>query len=137
MNGFVVVPEGGDRYRVEIRAHEIVVDQPFDDGGEDTGPTPTELFVSGLAACVAFFGGRFLARHGVDPEGFLVEGEFTFAGDRPSRVERITLDVQAPYALPQERWAAFRAVLEHCTVHNSLRQVPEVRLAISSAERAA
>ena len=40
--------EGGDRYRVRIRGHELVVDQPTEDGGEDAGPTPTELFVAGV-----------------------------------------------------------------------------------------
>jgi putative redox protein len=43
---------GRDRFGVRIRGHELVSDQPREDGGEDTGPTPTELFIAGLAACV-------------------------------------------------------------------------------------
>jgi uncharacterized OsmC-like protein len=137
MTGFVVVPEGGDRYRVSVRGHHVVVDQPVGDGGEDAGPTPTELFVTGLAACVAFYGGRYLARHGIDPEGFEVEGGFEFSSDRPARVARVLLEVRAPFALPQDRWAALRAVVEHCTVHNSIRRPPEIEIAVVAAERAA
>jgi uncharacterized OsmC-like protein len=137
MHGFVVSPEGRDRYRIWVRGHEIVVDQPVADGGDDAGPTPTELFVGALVSCVAFYGGRFLARHGIDPDGFLVEGDFGFAADRPARVERIAVEVTAPFALSPDRLGAFRAVVEHCTVHNSMRETPDVRIDVVEAERAA
>jgi putative redox protein len=38
-------------------------------GGGDVGPTPTELFVAGLASCVAFYARRYLRRHDIDAEG--------------------------------------------------------------------
>lgn len=122
--------EGGDRYRVRVRGHELVVDQPVEDGGEDAGPTPTELFVAGLASCVAFYAGRFLRRHGLPTEGLAVDCSFNFAEDRPARVGEISVAVHLPEGFPEERRAALRAVVEHCTVHNSLRQPPEVEIAL-------
>jgi len=61
---------------VRIRGHGLTVDQPWEVGGHDTGPSPTELFVASLAACLAYYGGRFLARHGLDPSGLRVESDF-------------------------------------------------------------
>ena len=52
----------GDRFEVAVRGHRLVVDQPTPDG-DDAGPTPVELFVAGLTACVAALAGRYLARH--------------------------------------------------------------------------
>ena len=49
---------GGDAYTISVRGHVLRVDQPTDAGGGDTGPTPTELFVASLAACVATTGCR-------------------------------------------------------------------------------
>ncbi|MFJ1708407.1 OsmC family protein [Kitasatospora sp. NPDC088346] len=43
-----------DRYEIAARGHRLVVDQPVEAGGQDTGPTPTELFAASLASCVAF-----------------------------------------------------------------------------------
>jgi putative redox protein len=43
-----------DRFSIDIRGHVVNVDQPAYAGGTDTAPTPTELFVAGLASCVAF-----------------------------------------------------------------------------------
>jgi putative redox protein len=64
-----VAHRGGDRFRIRGRGHEIDVDQPVGDGGEDTAPTPTELFVAGLASCVVFYARRYLARHGLSATG--------------------------------------------------------------------
>ena len=44
---------GGDRFRIESRGHTLTVDQPTEDGGTNTAPTPTELCVASLASCVA------------------------------------------------------------------------------------
>jgi uncharacterized OsmC-like protein len=130
MGEVVVRHERGDRYLVRVRGHEVFVDQPLDDGGEDTAPTPTELFVAGLAACVAFYAGRFLRRHGLSEDGLSVECDFAFASDRPARVGEISLRVHLPEGFPTERIKALRSVVEHCTVHNSLRQPPAVEIAL-------
>jgi uncharacterized OsmC-like protein len=118
----------GDRFEVAVRGHRLVVDQPLDAGGTDVGPTPTELFVAGLAACVGFYAERFMARHGIDPTGLGVSCDFEFAEDRPARVGLVEIDVQLPSGFPEERRAALEAVIEHCTVHNSIRQAPRIRL---------
>jgi len=59
----------GEAYEVTVRGHRLVVDQPTDAGGQDSAPTPTELFVASLATCVAFYAGRFLTRHGYRRDG--------------------------------------------------------------------
>jgi putative redox protein len=130
MNGIRVRHEGGDRYRITIRGHEVLVDQPVDDGGEDTAPTPTELFVAGLASCIAFYGGRYLRRHDLPTDGLAVECRFAFAPDRPARVGKIEIVVRLPEGFPDERRRSFQSVVEHCTVHKTLAQPPEVGIAL-------
>lgn len=124
-----VRPTGGDRFAISVRGHELSVDQPVGDGGEDTAPTPTELFVAGLAACVAFYARRYLARHELSAEGLLVESDFSIGG-RPARVDSWSVRVTPPPSLPEERREAFLAVISHCTVHNTLLQPPEVEITL-------
>ncbi len=126
---------GGDRLEIRIRGHAIEADQPVADGGTDTGPTPTELFVAGLAACVAYYAERFLRRHGLPVSGLSVTCAYGWA-ENPHRVGAIDVSVAAP-GLPEDRRAAFERVIEHCTVHNTLRQPPPVRLSIETARTAA
>ncbi len=129
--------EHGDRFRVVIRDHELLVDQPLTDGGEDAGPTPTELFVAGLATCVGFYTERFLRRHGLPSEGLAVRCGYTFADDRPARVGRIHIQVLLPEGFPEARRAALIAVVEHCTVHNSIATAPEIAIELGAASLAA
>ena len=118
----------GESYEVSVRGHRVLVDQPADAGGLDTAPTPTELFVASLATCVAFYAGRYLTRHGYDRDGLAVSAGFEMASDRPARVSRIRLTVRAPADLPAARRPALRAVVSHCTVHNSLTSPPSVAI---------
>ena len=107
----------------------MVVDQPVADGGSDAEPTPTELFVGGLASCVAFYAGRFLARHGVERDGLSVGCDWEMAQDRPNRVGRIDIRLGLPASFPQKDHDRLMAVVEHCTVHHSMVQIPEVHIA--------
>jgi uncharacterized OsmC-like protein len=127
----------GDRYVVAIRDHELTVDQPVRDGGTDEGPTPTELFVAGLASCVGFYTGRFLKRHGLEGDGLAVECSWAMAEDRPARVGSIELIVRLPDGFPDEQRARLMAVVEHCTVHNSIVRSPEVTISARMPSRTA
>ena len=129
MGSMQVVAGDGERVFVDVRGHLLELDQPVGDGGSDSGPTPTELFVAGLAACVAHYGRGFLRRHGL-PEEVHVDVEWHFAKS-PTRVGSVTLEVWAP-GLPQALRQRFGSVISHCTVHNSLTHVPEVTLRLTS-----
>jgi uncharacterized OsmC-like protein len=123
--------ESGDRFSISVREHELLVDQPVTDGGEDLAATPTEMFVASLAACVAFYARRYLARHGLRAEGLSVTAEYEMAA-RPSRVGGIRLRLEVPAGVPEERRAALLATASHCTVHNSLRDPPQVAIELQA-----
>ena len=116
----------GEAYEVVVRGHRVLVDQPAEAGGQDAAPTPTEFFVASLATCIAFYAGRYLTRHGYSRDGLAVSAGFDMAIDRPARVSGIHLLVRVPPTLPPELWPVFRAVVSHCTVHNSLTRPPAV-----------
>ena len=89
MPEFTVRLEEGDRFGATIRGHRLVIDQPVEDGGTDAGPSPTELFVAGLASCVGFYAERYLRRHHLPVDGLAVDCTYAFRSDRPSRVGSI------------------------------------------------
>ncbi|UIX34151.1 OsmC family protein [Streptomyces sp. GQFP] len=113
-------------FAVFVRDHELTVDQPVEAGGDNEGPTPVEFFVASLASCVAYYAGRFLQRHHLAYERLRVKADFTMADDRPARVAAVRMRVLLPVELNPDQQQALRAVVGHCTVHNTLRQPPEV-----------
>src|ERR671911_1545304 len=135
MPNLSVAHQTGDRFQLQVRGHRLTCDQPPADSGTDQGPTPTELFVASLAACVGFYARRFLARHHLDAAGLRIETDFTMSPDRPARVAAITLRLLLPQPLEEHRRRALLAVVDHCTVHNSLRTPPEVRITLAEPAR--
>jgi len=127
----------GFAYLVSIGEHELVVDQPIEDGGEDLGPTPTDLFVAGLASCAAYYAGRFLARRGFTTESVKASCRYRISPERPARVESIEVALNLPGGLSDEVRAAALRAAEHCTVHNSLAQPPEVSISLEVLEAVA
>jgi putative redox protein len=125
--------EANDRFRISIRGHDIVVDQPPPASG-DAGPTPTELFVASLAACAAFYARRFLSRHGLADGGLVVRSEFGWAPDH-SRVTSVALVVEVPGGVPDHLEPALLRAVERCTVHESIRNAPAVTCEIAKVPR--
>jgi putative redox protein len=136
MSTIVVSHLVGDQFEVAIRGHRLRVDQPVADGGQDTAPTPTELFVSSLAACVAFYARRYLARHGLATNGLRAEAAYDFASG-PTRVGGITVRLQVPAGVPKDKWPALLAVASHCTVHNTFKVPPAINIELAAAESVA
>lgn len=125
----VVTSQGGDAYSITFGPHTVVVDQPVPAGGTDTGPTPTELFVAGLAGCVGYYAGKYLREHDLDPS-VVVRTRYKWAL-APNRVARVELAVEAP-GLTDAHRAAFHEAIDHCSVHNSLRQPPSVEVTVAA-----
>lgn len=136
MDEIKVIHNYDDAFVVLIRDHVIHVDQPAP-GGADTGPSPVELFVASLAACVAFYARRYLVRHGLPDRGLQVGTSYAMSADRPTRVASVDLRIETPIRLPAHRVRGLMAVVERCTVHNSIRQEPQVRIGLTAAEEAA
>ena len=126
----------GDRFAILTRSNCVSVDQPIEDGGTDTAPTPTELLVGSLASCVAFYARRYLARHHLPSVGLTVSAVYTVAS-RPARVSDVKVDIELPESVPEERRSALLAVTSHCTVHNTLRDPPDITISLMAGNEAA
>ena len=55
------------------------------------------------------------------------------ASDRPARVSDVEIRVFLPEGFPAERLAPLQAVMEHCTVHNSIVQAPVIAIVTEAA----
>jgi uncharacterized OsmC-like protein len=122
--------QGGTRYDVITGSHRLVTDQPREDGGQDEGVSPVELFVGSLASCVGYFVGRFCERHDIPREGLIVSAEWTMA-ENPHRVGRIDLAIHLSQPLTPELTQRLLKVAHGCTVHQSLSVTPTVGIKLT------
>ncbi|HWC51775.1 MAG TPA: OsmC family protein [Nitrospira sp.] len=120
----------GTRHDIVAGKHRIVTDQPVEDGGLDAGPSPVELFIGSVASCVAYFVGRFCARHGIAADGLNVEAEWAMA-EQPHRVGHIHLSVHLPHPISPHMNEKLLKVASGCTVHQSLMIAPTVDIKLT------
>ena len=65
----------GMRVECTAREHQILLDEPKELGGTDTGMNPVEAVLSALGACKCIVARCFAKAHGVDIKDFKVEWE--------------------------------------------------------------
>jgi putative redox protein len=73
MTPIVVRSEKGYQTAISIRNHTVVADELIQDGGTDVGPTPMEIFIGTLGACVAVTTRAYAERKGWPLEAISVE----------------------------------------------------------------
>jgi uncharacterized OsmC-like protein len=134
MPTITVTHERDHQFRIDVRGHQLRVDQPQRDADvPEAGPTPTELFVTSLAACVGHYAAAFLRRHELPYQGLRVDCDWVMRAAQPARVSRVALRVTPPGEVPEQLRVALQEAMEHCTVHESLRQPPAVTVGLVQA----
>ena len=125
----VVERLAAEAFRIETRGHILFTDEP--ESGV-YGPTPTELLVASLAACVAHHAARALGRDATHAP-LRVRCRWSMSEEPPWRVRSVDLTVEPPAGLSAERLAAVEQAVGHCTVQNTLLAPPDVTIRLRTA----
>jgi putative redox protein len=104
--------------RIEIRQHQLTVDEPTDHGGEDRGPSPQELLAASLASCTAITMEMYAKRKGWEIGDIEVEAEFSPA--ERGCPTRFKLTLRLPDGLAEDQVERLRAIAAKCPVHRTL-----------------
>lgn len=122
---------GRTRFDIVGQEHTVVTDQPTEDGGNDTGMSPVELFVGSLASCVGYFVSRYCVRHQIPCEGLTIDVRWSMA-EQPHRVGAVELALHLPTELAPSHQEKLLKVAHGCTVHQSLAVPPKVQVHLAS-----
>jgi uncharacterized OsmC-like protein len=120
--------------RSEIRAgrHTLTADEPAARGGDDAGPTPLQLVLSGLCACETVTMGRLAEKLHLQVDSFEVaaHGLIDARGRNgtapvPAHFLRVAVRVQIRTPEPDARVQRLKELVElHCPVASLLKAAP-------------
>ena len=106
------------KHSVQVREHQITVDEPLESGGEDAGPDPQELLAVSLASCTAITMEMYAARKGWNIGHVEVDVQYTPAERGcPTRFEVV---LRLPDDLPDEQVERLQVIAAKCPVHRTL-----------------
>lgn len=108
----------GFKHQIKIRGHELLLDEPAEQGGDDAGPSPQEMLAASLASCTAVTMEMYADRKGWDVSGLEVECDYTPAErGSPTRFELV---VRLPSHLDEEQRQRLSVIAAKCPVHRTL-----------------
>jgi len=122
---------GDCKFKVISGAHEILCDQPRDNGGDDAGMSPPEFLLASLATCAGYYASQYLKTRGLATEGLEVRVVAEKA-KQPARLGRFVIEVIAP-GLDERHQAAILRAVKSCLVHNTLLERPSIEVIIHAA----
>ena len=101
-------------------------------GGSDTGPMPPELVVTALGTCVGIYAVRFCKKHDISTEGLTVHTDWVKGAD-PVRIASMSVIIDLPAGIPEEKFEAFMRTVEQCMIHNTFCQIPQIEINLTES----
>lgn len=110
--------DGTFRHTVQVRDHQVLVDESMDAGGADAGPDPQELLAVSLASCTAITMEMYAVRKGWDIGPVEVDVEYSPAErGTPTKFDMI---LRLPDGLTEEQVERLKVIAAKCPVHRTL-----------------
>jgi putative redox protein len=113
----------GYAHAVTFEHHTLIVDEPAERGGADTGPRPTVLLAMSLASCTAITIEMYADRKQWDLGDLEVDVDYELD---PKGTSRFDLTLKLPTTLNDEQVDRLRVIAGRCPVHRVLKGEVEI-----------
>jgi putative redox protein len=122
---------GGKKVNADYNGFVHKTDQPVDGGGDNSAPSPFELFLASLGACAGFYVLSFCQQRGIDESG--IELRQSMERDPQTHlVAMVNIEIILPAAFPEKYRAAVVQAAQLCTVKKHLENPPRFHVFSSS-----
>jgi len=123
----VVTFPGGKRTEAVSGGHTVITDQPVSNGGEDSAPSPFNLFLVSIASCAAIYVIFFCQKRDIPLDDIRVV-QSTERDPDTRAVTRVSIDVELPADFPEKYRSALLKAIDLCTVKKTIQNPPEFDL---------
>jgi putative redox protein len=105
-------------HEIDVREHQLKVDEAPSVGGDDEAPNPQELLAASLASCTAITVEMYAKRKGWEIGEIEVEAQYTPA--ERGAPTRFRLVVRLPDTLTDEQVERLTVIAAKCPIHRAL-----------------
>ncbi|RIK30698.1 MAG: osmotically inducible protein OsmC [Anaerolineae bacterium] len=126
---------GGARVDAHFDGHTVKTDQPAMGGGEDSAPTPFEVFLASIGACAGIYILGFCRQRNLPTEGIRIL-QRTRTNPNSGKLEKVEMEIQIPPSFPQQYHSALIRSAELCKVKKTLENPPLFEITTRETETA-
>lgn len=121
----ITFPGNGVAVTAHYKGFEIRTDQPEENGGANSAPSPFDLFLTSLGTCAGFYALRFCQQRELPTEGMEVSLETTTDPDS-GRTTKIAIAIKVPETFPEKYRRAIARATNQCSVKRAILDPPEI-----------
>ena len=122
--------DGGKVVTAHSHGHIIKTDQPLDNGGSDTAPSPFELYLASIGTCAGIYVKSFCDNRQLPTDNIKIVQKTEFS-EETGLPTSIIIDIKLPPDFPEKYKASVLHVAGLCKVKKSSANPPEFEITIS------
>ena len=115
---------GGQKVYSDYNGFTIHTDQSVKDGGDNSAPTPSDLFFASIGTCSGLYALRFCEKRKINTEKLRINLEFQ-SHPKTHMVEKIIFKINLPPDFPEKYTSALIKSMNLCYVKKHLEQPPD------------
>jgi uncharacterized OsmC-like protein len=123
---------GGLTFRTRVRGHELLCDQPPENGGQDAGMSPPEFLLASLGTCAGFYTAQYLKTRNLPAAELKVKVTAEKAADKPARLGSFRIEVTVPGLVDERHREGVLRAVKSCLIHNTLMHPPAIEIALET-----
>lgn len=125
--------DGGKVVTAHTHGHTIKTDQPVSSGGENTAPSPFELYLAAIGTCAGIYVKSFCDNRQIPGENIKITQSTEYDKESGLPVS-IKIDIQLPPDFPEKYKDSLIHVAGLCKVKKSIMAPPEFKIVTSLKE---
>lgn len=120
---------GNKKVDAHFRGFTLKSDQPVADGGDNTAPSPLEIFLASIGMCAGFYIVAFCQSRSIPTDNITLK-QTVVRNDTTHMVEKINIDIVLPPNFPEKYKTTIVKAAQSCSVQKFLDAPPEIQIAI-------
>jgi putative redox protein len=118
-----IIFEGGKVVTAHAHGHIIKTDQTVEHGGENSAPSPFDLFLASIGTCAGIYVKSFCDNRKIPTDKIKVIQTTTFDKETGLPID-ITIDIKLPADFPEKYRDSVVSVADLCKVKKSIAKPP-------------
>ncbi len=121
---------GGEKVDAHFHTFTVHTDQRKTQGGEESAPSPFDLFLVAIATCAGSSALGYCQKHGLDTGALQINLHASRHPAEP-RFDKIVISIAAPPQIDETHKQGLRAAVENCTVKRHILHPPSFETVIA------
>jgi len=124
---------GGAKVDAHFGPFSVQTDQPIQGGGDNSAPTPFEIFLSSIGTCAGIYVLGFCRQRDLPTDGIRIV-QHVQSNPTTGMIDKIRLEILVPPSFPKQYYSALIRSAELCKVKKTLENPPQFEIVTKEVE---